>query len=347
MEAVFKSNRFLETLLVILIMLIPTISMADSTTTIPLTSSYWQSLDIGYGTGTMSTTSDGLKINGVGSRQGAGLRTISTYNMVGATIYIKWKASGSGYMGANAGIEYDYTNDYAYIGIANSGGYLTTDHSYGGSTVISDNTWYYTRIKLNSDQTYTVVTASSNYDDSGGTTLLSYSGTYSGNNWSYFQSEYVFVYLWDNYGGTSAYMVVGEAKVKFSVPLTSSYWQSLDIGYGTGTMSTTSDGMKINGVGYRQGAGLKTSNTYNLVGTETYIKWLAYGSGYMGANAGIFYDMNSTGGEISPAGSAQPLTTDHSYGGSTLISDSTWYYTRIYSINCVKCEITLNGNIQF
>ncbi|MBF0519093.1 MAG: hypothetical protein HQK92_05155, partial [Nitrospirae bacterium] len=239
MEAVFKSNRFLETLLVLLIMLIPTISMADSTTTIPITSSYWESFDINgnnglsFGTGTLSSTSDGMKVNGVGYRQGAGLWTTNTYNLVGTETYIKWLAYGSGYMSVNAGISYDWLSDNSI----NTTG-LTTDHSYSGSTVISDNTWYYTRIKLNSDRTYTVVTATSNYDDSGGTTIKSSSGTYSGSSWSSYQSAHVMVGFGDNYGGTSAYVVVGESVIKYLTSTTTTTATSTTTTTTTGSPTT-------------------------------------------------------------------------------------------------------------
>ncbi|MBF0539558.1 MAG: glutamine synthetase, partial [Nitrospirae bacterium] len=174
----------------------------------------------------MSVTSDGLQFNGYGYRVGADLVSKSTFNFIGSETYIKWKAHGAGYMGAIVGIANASTQN---VRIYDAEKGTTTDHSYLGTTVISDDTWYYTRIKLNSDNTtYQSITATGNYDNSGGTLFITESGTIT--NQSDFQNGVIVAHLWDNYGGTASYMTLGEVKTTATtnIPMKIANWDEYE-----------------------------------------------------------------------------------------------------------------------
>ncbi|WP_162176212.1 FG-GAP-like repeat-containing protein [Candidatus Magnetobacterium casense] len=178
-----------------------------TSTTIPLTPANWNEYKewVFDSTGNMSVTSDGLQFNGYGYRVGAELASKSTFNFIGSETYIKWKAHGAGYMGAGI-LLWNTSPPTKAISI----GSMTTHHSWEGSVVISDDTWYYTRIKVNSDNTYQSVTATGNYDNNGGTVFLTVPGTIT--NQSDFQNGAISALLGDNYGGTASYVTLGEVK---------------------------------------------------------------------------------------------------------------------------------------
>ena len=141
-------------------------------------------------------TSDGIQINGMGYRQGTFIIPVGrTMNFAGQTVWIKYKVNGGSgnYMGV-------------YIGFGNYGVNYTTHHSYNGSRVLPADVWLFTRITVSSTYSVRAVTALNNYDDQGGS--VSYDDTA-------FLAEAdvqgdITVGIGDNYGGTSAWMVVGE-----------------------------------------------------------------------------------------------------------------------------------------
>jgi hypothetical protein len=174
---------------------------------IPLNFDYWLKIN----TGEWEETPEGIRVYGAGYRLGhQGVRTKNNYNFTDSETFIKWKAHGgaSGEYGAFwVFLMSDYDPETAETSGLVRGGYFTTDHSYKNSVVISEDTWYYTRINVNPDDSYTTVTATGNYDTGGGTSVYDDTGTYqnAGNG-------KIVVIFNDNYGGTETYLVVGEAK---------------------------------------------------------------------------------------------------------------------------------------
>ncbi|MBF0517349.1 MAG: hypothetical protein HQK97_09580, partial [Nitrospirae bacterium] len=179
---------------------------AQADTNIPLTTSAWRQSDA-CGQVTVSLASDGIYVNGAGFRVCGAMQTTSAYNVQGSQLYIKWRGSGAGtYGGVAIFLESDpkaQSSDYAKVVWDK-----TFAWSYMGSVVISDNTWYYARVTFNSDNTTTSVISTGNYDDQGGTVFATESGTYKSAD-----SSYIFAMVGDNYGGTSAYIEIGEAKI--------------------------------------------------------------------------------------------------------------------------------------
>ncbi|MBF0344255.1 MAG: VCBS repeat-containing protein [Nitrospirae bacterium] len=204
---VFYNNLLKLCSIIPLILLCITYIVDDvsaSTEIIPLTTENWLGYSQ-YGTVDVAAVADGIQINGYGIRQGSLEKTKNTYDFTDSETYIKWKAHGAGYMKAVVGI-----GNVASEVITN--GNTTTDHSVGGSTLIVDDTWYYTRIKINSDNvTYKSITATNSYDNSGGTVFTSLTGSITTP--SSFQNGVIYASLAENDGGTASYMVIGEAKI--------------------------------------------------------------------------------------------------------------------------------------
>ncbi|MBF0317243.1 MAG: VCBS repeat-containing protein [Nitrospirae bacterium] len=171
---------------------------------VPTTTDYWTGYSE-YGNISVSSTADGIQINGYDVSKGSMERTINAYDFTAAETYIKWKVHGAGYMKAAVGI-----GDTATNVVIN--GNTSTVRSVNGSTVIADDTWYYTRIRFSADsKSYLTVTTTDNYDNAGGTEFMNTNGTIS--NTTAFQTGVFYASIWDNEGGKDAYIVIGEAKV--------------------------------------------------------------------------------------------------------------------------------------
>ncbi len=146
-------------------------TVAAHATNIPMNFSNWKD-HIPYVTsdsitGKIVETTNGIKMDGAGYRMGHRLLSKSTYDFSsGGSIDFKWRANGGGsYSGYGVGLMlYDPsrntvgTEGYNYQNLAMTGG-LTTGHSYNGSTVISENIWYYSTISINSDHSYSLATS--------------------------------------------------------------------------------------------------------------------------------------------------------------------------------------------
>lgn len=173
---------------------------------IPLDFDNW----IKVNTGEWEQTSNGIKVYGAGVREGhQGLQSKALYNFEGSETRVKWLANGGG-AGVYSAFWVFLMSDYVPETAENSGlargGYFTTDHSWKESIVIGIDTWHYTRIVVNADRQYTAVTATGNYDDLGGNVIFEGEGEYNQAN-----NGNLVVIFQDNYGGTDAYIVVGEA----------------------------------------------------------------------------------------------------------------------------------------
>lgn len=87
---------------------------------------------------------------------------------------------------------------------------MTTNHSFAGSCLISDNTWYYTTITIGADHQFIVNSASGNYAGEGGSIFHGDSGAIDDALWAHIGNATIFAGLGDNYGGANARITMGE-----------------------------------------------------------------------------------------------------------------------------------------
>ncbi|MEE8473619.1 MAG: hypothetical protein V3S82_10670 [Dehalococcoidia bacterium] len=158
-------------------------------------------------TGEWEQTDESIKVYGAGYREGhQGLESKASYNFLNTGTFIEWKANGGS--GNYAAFWIFLISDYDPKTGENSGralgGFFTTDHSYKNSTVITDDTWYYTSITVDAEGNYTAVTATGNYDIEGGTIANSGTGA-----WENADNGKIVVIFQDNYGGTETFVEVG------------------------------------------------------------------------------------------------------------------------------------------
>ena len=83
----------------------------------------------------------------------------------------------------------------------------STPTSFAGSTVVSNNTWYYTSVNVVNGQ-FTTKTATGDYAEKGGTVIENKTGALLNTKGS------ISLRVGDPYAGTSAYVIVGELKIK-------------------------------------------------------------------------------------------------------------------------------------
>ena len=165
---------------------------------IPLTVDSWGKVF----SGPTEATADGLKINTTGYRNGNRVISNQVFDLEGKDIYVKWlKHNGGSYMRGRIGI----MNTAAYTGDISD---FTAD------------TWYYTRIRVNTDQSVDVVTSTGNYDDasSPGSVVENSPTTIADENWYNVQNGNVYAYF-DDTQNTEAYLTLGEVKISNSTPI--------------------------------------------------------------------------------------------------------------------------------
>ncbi len=146
--------------------------------------------------------SNQITLSGVDYRQGNGITSISSFDFKGSDTYVKWKAgSNTNYAGYNIYI----------AGLPNEGN-KTTNHSFGGSTLLSNNTWYYTHYKMRDDGSYFINTAKNDYDDNGGIIIKSKEWILTEDESKFINNTTISVRLNDNYASTQATLIVAEIK---------------------------------------------------------------------------------------------------------------------------------------
>jgi len=155
------------------------VNIGDSASTLFLGGMAWRFYDIvgrqwqarDPGPNLFMRTADGLKLNGVGYRGTVGILTAQPIQLDGKNIRIKWKADGAGdYMGVEPTLVFfdlPPPNPANMPGIPLSEHGFTTNHSWEGSTVIRDGSWYYTTVLVQPDS-LSCVTAEGNYSEQGG-----------------------------------------------------------------------------------------------------------------------------------------------------------------------------------
>jgi hypothetical protein len=201
---------------------IDSITFTIQPTSIPMELSnwrYWASNPNQYkpaGDSIFERTSEGLKAYGQpNSRDGIGIHPINKYDMMNKTLYCKWKINGAGqYCNGGFTIMLDdslpATNVYGasspdFVGFV----FVTTSYSSNGSTLIQDDFWYYTRVTITSTG-FTSTTATTNYDNSGGTVIQTLSNNVSATT---LVGKPV-LGVGDTYAGSSAYTVIAEFRIE-------------------------------------------------------------------------------------------------------------------------------------
>ena len=156
------------------------------------------------------TTAQGVKFMGQAHRLGTRIQTKTDLNFCNKVVYFKWKGFGSGqYAGFVPQIKYDpFSNDGSPAIQGVDLGIFTVNTTFGGSVLIQENTWYYTRIvPISGSDNYHVITATGNYNNAGGTTISTTTIPI------YRKNGYIAFRIGDPYGSTSAFGVLGECKI--------------------------------------------------------------------------------------------------------------------------------------
>ncbi|KPA09784.1 hypothetical protein MHK_010011 [Candidatus Magnetomorum sp. HK-1] len=173
------------------------IGFCENFNSIPLNINSWQRIAVGN----WEETDEGIKFYAASYRSNHRVISKKVFNFNNSNTYVKWKVNSNSYarfyVGINGAI---LTHNY------------TTNHSYGNSVVISSNTWYFTRISVNTDKTYETVTCSDDYDDNGGNVIKSTSDTLTDSQWNIVQKTNIALLYYDPYDSTDVYIVIGEAK---------------------------------------------------------------------------------------------------------------------------------------
>jgi hypothetical protein len=162
-------------------------------------------------TGVFEKTSTGLLIYGTGYRSNIRLQLspIASFPLYNKTIYLKWKANGNGsFMGTGAHLWRDSTYTDVFRDGNTYTGKFTTGYSYDGSYAITDNMWYFTRILIALNKV-TTITATGNYDNSGGEVIQRQEITKSA-----IEYKVLTWGIWDTYGEKNQFGILGEAKIE-------------------------------------------------------------------------------------------------------------------------------------
>ena len=163
---------------------------------IPPVTANWNKAECGH----WLETGEGLTIYGSGLNRGNSLLAKAARDFSDSETYLKWKVFGNNiFMSVDLGL----------AGTVSAQG--STGWSHNGSTLLSENTWYYTRLKIQPDRSFETVTALDNYDDQGGVVFDSDSGTVDEADWPRVVNGLLRAGFFENYGGTAAYLVLGQA----------------------------------------------------------------------------------------------------------------------------------------
>jgi hypothetical protein len=158
------------------------------------------------------TTTDGVKMVGQGFRLGIRLQTLSEVGFVNKSVYWKWKVAGNGLFAAVVPqLKWDPTTGDGSTPNPGQGIDFDIFHVNGtlaGSTLVTENTWYYTRMTpVAGTDNYQIVTSTTNYNNQGGTVISTKTIPI------YTKSGYIAIRLADNYGSTNANLILGECKI--------------------------------------------------------------------------------------------------------------------------------------
>ena len=155
--------------------------------------------------GNWEQTAEGIKAYGDDYRGWNYIESKTIFNLVDKELYIKWMANGGG--------TFSGFGPWIY-GVLDLGEDFSTNNpccrTY--TALIANNTWFYTRIKINADKSWYHVTCTGNYDTNGGTVFSSRSGTIPDDQWQLVDKANIAFRSGDAYAGVKSFFVVGEVK---------------------------------------------------------------------------------------------------------------------------------------
>jgi hypothetical protein len=137
--------------------------------------SYQTTAAVTSGASTYSNNADGLLLKAQASHLGLRCLTKNEMGIKDKTMYFKWKANGGGDFSAFVfQLKYDPTKTDSDPPVQNVDFVaFSTKNAISYTTLISNDTWYYTRIRaVPGTDKYQSITATGNYDNSGGTILV-------------------------------------------------------------------------------------------------------------------------------------------------------------------------------
>lgn len=158
---------------------------------------------------TYFNTSEGIKFLAQAPRYGLRLETKVELGITGKVIYYKWKGNGMGQFAQFVPqLKYDpYTTDSLPPVQDVDFPDFTTNNTFNSSTLIQNDVWYYTRIKaIPGTDNYECITATGNYDNSGGTVIV------DRNVPVYTKHGYIALRIGDTFA-TNTYCVLAECKI--------------------------------------------------------------------------------------------------------------------------------------
>jgi pimeloyl-ACP methyl ester carboxylesterase len=164
---------------------------------LPLKKNDWQNIT----SGNWYETEEGIKFDGISYRSYSKIQSKDVYNFEDSQLFVKWKSTSK-----------SYARYYVRLFGVVSTHSFTTHHSYGSSMKIDTNNWYYTRIKITSDNSYEVSTCKEDYDINGGSVINKASGELSENASMHLKKTYICFEQYDAYDSTNASMIIGEVK---------------------------------------------------------------------------------------------------------------------------------------
>ena len=118
--------------------------------------------------GVYEKAEEGLKVYGSENQNDKAIYLMPDLqnSIMSKTVYLKWKANGN----VNVGVDiYTKSDNLISAGCALN---LATDNTVSGLVLISENTWYYTRISVSSEN-ISSITSTGNYDNKGGEVISS------------------------------------------------------------------------------------------------------------------------------------------------------------------------------
>lgn len=174
-------------------------------------------------------TADGIKFYGSTYRLGAAIVSNATADLSDAQVYLKWMVhpGANPFLGVAPGAGgYSAYFNYQWVDVV--AGNYTAGWSWNNSSVMPADTWLYTHLDTHPDMTWTTTTSTGNYDFLGGTVLSTQANSWQAypDAWnSGIKAGHLIAAFNDNYGGTSAWVVLAEAKYDTaSVPEPGSGW---------------------------------------------------------------------------------------------------------------------------
>ncbi|MGB4771478.1 MAG: hypothetical protein WBP58_08465 [Chitinophagaceae bacterium] len=162
------------------------------------------------GSTTFFSTNDTLVGLGQAARLGGRFQTKKQHDITGKVLYYKWKVSSGGQFTAIVPqLKYDPTTTDGLPPVQNVDLMShSTLNSFNGSILVSENTWYYTRIAAQSEtNNFVCTTATGNYSSKGGSVVATVNTTV------YTKCGFLAIRMGDCFAGINAKFMLAECKI--------------------------------------------------------------------------------------------------------------------------------------